>query len=60
MEMDMEKDIFKIRNTDLQFQSRGHELQKSSNERTQVMAKRYLFHINAIIQTILHWLKGKI
>ena len=54
MEMNMERGIFKIRSTNLQLPSHGHELQINNSERTQAISKRYLLHLNVIIETGLH------
>ena len=40
-------EIFKIWNTDLQFQSPGHGWQKNEKETKNTVAKRYAFHANA-------------
>ena len=44
---------FKIRNTDLQFRSPGHSWQENEKKKTQAIAKRFAFHVNAVIANFI-------
>ena len=51
---------FKIRNTDLQFRSPGHSWQENQKKKTQAIAKRFAFHVNAVIANFIWEETGKI